>query len=130
EAAKVLKVIKALDEHFVAEYVVAILLGKLTPQVKMFRHEGLPEFGIGKEKDEHFWNSLIRQMLLENLIRKDIEDYGLLKFTEKGLKFLKKPSTFKIVLNNLFEDANEDDDENEGNAASGAAADDKLFNML
>ena len=130
EVVKTLKVIKALDEHFVAEYVVNILLGKLTPQVKMFRHEGLDVFGTGKEKDEHFWNSLIRQMLLENIIRKDIEDYGLLKFTEKGLNFLKKPTSFKIVLNNLFEDANEDDDETEGAGVSGAAADEKLFNML
>ncbi|HEY6978822.1 MAG TPA: DNA helicase RecQ [Chitinophagaceae bacterium] len=130
EAAKVLKVIKALDERFPAEYVVNIIMGKLTPQIMMFRHQGLDVFGIGKEeKDEHFWNSLIRQMLLENLIRKDIEEYGLLKFTEKGTKFLKKPSSFKIVLNNLFEDANEDDDEGEGSSA-GAAADERLFEML
>jgi ATP-dependent DNA helicase RecQ len=66
------------------DYVVNIIIGKLTPQIKMYRHEELDVFGIGKEKDEHFWNSLIRQMLLENLIRKDIEEYGLLKFTEKG----------------------------------------------
>jgi ATP-dependent DNA helicase RecQ len=106
-------------------------MGKLTPQITMFRHEGLDVFGIGKEeKDEHFWNSLIRQMLLENLIRKDIEEYGLLKFTEKGAKFLKKPSSFKIVLNNLFEDANEDDDEGEGGASAGAAADERLFEIL
>jgi len=130
EAVKVLKVIKALDERFPAEYVVNIIRGKLTPQIMMFRHQGLDVFGIGKEeKDEHFWNSLIRQMLLENLIRKDIEEYGLLKFTEKGVKFMKKPTSFKIVLNNLFEDANEDDDEGEG-GATGAAADEKLFEML
>jgi len=131
EAVKILKVIKALDERFPAEYVVNIIMGKLTPQIMMFRHQGLDVFGIGKEeKDEHFWNSLIRQMLLENLIRKDIEEYGLLKFTERGAKFLKKPASFTIVLNNLFEDANEDDDESEGGASAGAAADERLFEML
>jgi ATP-dependent DNA helicase RecQ len=130
EAVKVLRVVKALDEHFVTEYVVNILTGKPTPQVKMFRHEGLDVFGIGKERDDHFWNSLIRQMLLENLIRKDIEEYGLLKFTDKGLKFLKKPTSFKIVLNNLFEEANEDDDEGESGASNGTAADEKLFEIL
>lgn len=130
EAVKVLKVVKALDERFPAEYVVNVIIGKLTPQITMYRHEKLAEFGIGKEKDEHLWNSLIRQMLLENLIRKDIEEYGLLKFTEKGEKFLKKPSSFKIVLNNLFEEANADDDESEGAGNTGAAADDKLFSML
>ena len=69
-------------------------------------------------------------MLLENLIRKDIEEYGLLKITEKGEQFLKKPSSFKIVLNNLFEEANADDDEGENASQTGAAADDKLFEML
>src|ERR1700749_1805769 len=75
DVVKALKVIKALDEKFPAEYVVTIIIGKMTPQVTMFRHEGFPEFGIGKDKDEHFWNSLLRQMLLGNLIRKDIEEY-------------------------------------------------------
>jgi len=130
EAVKVLKVVKALDERFTAEYIVNVIIGKLTPQITMYRHEKLPEFGIGKDKDEHLWNSLIRQMLLENLIRKDIEEYGLLKFTELGTKFLKKPSSFKIVLNNLFEEANADDDEGEGGNNASAAADEKLFEML
>ena len=129
EVVKALKVIKALDEKFPAEYVVNILVGKVTPQLAMFRHEGMPEFGIGKDKDEHFWNSLIRQMLLANIIRKDIEEYGLLKFAEAGVKFVKKPLSFKIVLNNLFEEANADDDEGEGNG-TGAAADERLFEML
>lgn len=131
EAVKVLKVVEALDERFAVDYILNILLGKLTPQINMFRHESLPVFGIGKDRDEHFWNSLIRQMLLENLVRKDIEEYGLLKFTPLGEKFLKKPASFKIVLNNLFEDANaEDDEEGETGGGGNAAADDKLFNML
>jgi ATP-dependent DNA helicase RecQ len=130
EAAKVLKVVKALDERFPADYVIAILTGRLTPQISMYRHEKLDVFGIGKDKDDHFWNSLIRQLLLANLLRKDIEEYGLLKFTEAGEKFLKKPFSFKIVLNNLFEDANEDDEESEGANATGVAADEKLFEML
>ena len=129
ETVQALKVIKALDERFVTDYVVNVLIGKLTPQITMYRHEKLKEFGIGKEKDEHFWNSLLRQMLLGNLIKKDIEEYGLLKFTEKGEKFLKKPVSLKIALNNTFDDANEDDEEGEG-GANGLAADDKLFGML
>jgi ATP-dependent DNA helicase RecQ len=68
-------------------------------------------------------------MLLGNIIRKDIEEYGLLKFTEAGVKFMKKPTSFKIVLNNLFEEANADDDEGEG-GGTGAAADERLFEML
>ncbi|MBN9379134.1 MAG: DNA helicase RecQ [Chitinophagaceae bacterium] len=129
-AVKVLKTIKALDERFATGYVVNILTGKLTPQIHMFRHEGIAEFGIGKEEPEHFWNSLIRQLLLEDLLKKDIEEYGVLKFTKKGEDFLKKPRSFKIVLNNLFEEANADDEE-EGEQASGTTStDEKLFELL
>lgn len=131
DVVKVIKVIKALDEHFVTDYVVNVIMGRLTPQITMFRHENIEVFGIGKDRQEsHYWNSLIRQMMLENLIRKDIEEYGLLKMTDKGEKFFKKPASFKIVLNNLFEDANEDDEENENASQTGAAADDRLFEML
>jgi ATP-dependent DNA helicase RecQ len=89
----------------------------------------LPVFGSGKAQPEHFWNSLIRQMLLEQLLAKDIVEYGVLKFTDKSERFLKKPTSFKIVLNNLFEDANEDDEEG-GEAAAGSTTDEKLFELL
>jgi ATP-dependent DNA helicase RecQ len=124
-----LQVIRALDERFATDYVVRIISGHLTPQIQMYRHENLPEFGIGKEQTEHFWNSLVRQLLLNDLLHKDIEEYGVLKITKKGEEFIKKPKSFKIVLNNLYEDANEEDDD-EGGETSGAAADEKLFEML
>lgn len=129
DVLKVLKTVKALDERFPAEYVVTVLTAKPNPQVQMFRHNSLDIYGSGTDQDPHFWNSLIRQMLLENLIKKDIEEYGLLKITEKGERFLKKPSSFRIVMNNLFEDANADDEEADGGTNS-AAADEKLFEML
>jgi len=124
-----LKAIKALDERFATDYTINIIIGKLTPQIQMFRHDGLDVFASGNDHPPHFWNSLVRQMLLESLLSKDIEEYGVLKITKKGHEFLKKPKSFKIVLNNLFEEANEDDDES-GEGATGAAADEKLFEML
>lgn len=130
EVVTALKVIKELDEKFAADYVVNILTGKLTPQIKMFRHEGLSCFGVGKQRDAHFWNSLLRQMILEGLLRKDIEEYGVLKNTEKGSAFIKKPKTFTIVLNNKFEEALDDDDEGAENNTEGNAADERLFEML
>lgn len=130
EVVKMLQVIKALDERFATEYAVQIIIGKLTPQIKMFRHEGLPLFGSGKEQPEHFWNSLIRQLLLEGLLKKDIEEYGVLKMTKKGQEFIKKPKSFKIVLNNLFEEANADDEEGSSEAAVSEATDDRLLAML
>ncbi len=128
---KVLKAVKVLDQRFTIDYVVGILMGRLTPQTKMYRHENLEIFGSGKDEDAHYWNSLIRQMLLENILVKDIEEYGLLKFTPTTQSYLKKPSSFKIVLYNKFEDANsEDDEEADAPAVSTIAADDKLFQIL
>lgn len=130
EAVIALKAIKALDERFATEYVIPVIMGRLTPQIQMYRHDQLAEYGSGKEKDLHFWNSLIRQLLLQGLIQKDIEEYGLLKFTKAGEAFLKKPKSFKIVLNNLYEEANADDDEGEAAGGGALASDDKLFEML
>ena len=129
-AVKVLKTIKALDERFATGYVISILTGRLTPQIQMFRHEGIAEFGIGKEEPEHVWNSLMRQLLLEDLLKKDIEEYGVLKITKKGEDFLKKPKSFKIILNNLFEEANADDEEENTEAAGTTATDERLFELL
>ncbi len=130
EAVLVLKVIKALEERFPIEYVQLILAGKATPAVKMYRHEELDVFASGNDKEPHFWNSLIRQMLLSGLISKDIVEYGLLKFTKKGEAFLKKPTSYKIVLNNLFEEANADDEEAGPAEGAASAVDEKLVELL
>jgi ATP-dependent DNA helicase RecQ len=130
QAVQVLKVVKALDERFATDYTVNILIGRLTPNITMFRHEGIAEFGIGKDHPDHYWNTVIRQMLLEELLSKDIEDYGVLKITKKGNDFLKKPKSFKIVMSNLFEEANADDEEEGAESSAGLATDDKLFEML
>lgn len=124
----VLKTIKALEERFGAEYVVNIITGKTNPQITTYRHNKLDVFGEGKEFDAHFWNSLIRQMMLEGLIEKDIEEYGLLKVQEKGNKFLKKPYSIMVSLNHQFDEEGGDDDE--VSAEAQASADPVLFEML
>jgi ATP-dependent DNA helicase RecQ len=130
ETQQVLTIINGLDEQFTMVYLMHILLGKPNPQVKMFRHDERDFFGIGKGKDEHFWNSLMRQMILEGFIKKDIEEYGVLKFTKKGTSFLKKPVSFKIVLNNLFQGADGDDDEGMVAPVASNSLDEKLVSML
>ena len=130
ETQQVLTIINGLDEQFTMVYLMHILLGKPNPQVKMFRHDERDFFGIGKGKDEHFWNSLMRQMILEGFIKKDIEEYGVLKFTKKGTSFLKKPVSFKIVLNNLFQGADGDDDEGMIAPVASNSLDEKLVSML
>ncbi|MGQ0737985.1 MAG: DNA helicase RecQ [Bacteroidota bacterium] len=129
EVVIALKAIRALDERFATDYVVQIISGKLTPQIQMFRHDALDAFASGNDQDAHFWNSLIRQMILEGLLTKDIEEYGVLKFTKKAEAFLKKPKSFQIVLNKLYDDANADDEE-AGETTGGTALDEKLIAML
>lgn len=129
EALIALKAISALEERFPITYMIPVIIGKLNPQIKMYRHEERPEFGSGKEKDEHFWNSLIRQMILENLIKKDIEDYGVLKITKMGEAFMKKPSSFKIALNHIYETDGEEED-TAGEDTESIPADEKLFELL
>lgn len=127
----VLDTINELDERFNIDYVVNIIMGKSNPQIKTFRHDKLKSFGSGiiMEMEANFWYSLIRQMMLEGLVRKDIEEYGLLKITEKGHKFLKKPFSIMVVLNHNYEEAAEDEDE-VATASGPAAADPQLFAML
>lgn len=125
-----LDTINELDERFAIDYVVNIILGRANPQIHAYRHEKLKSFGSGlvMGMEANFWQSLIRQMMLEGMIRKDIEEYGLLKITEKGQKFLKKPYAIKVSLNHQYEEAM-DDDEDGGTTAS-AALDPELFDML
>jgi ATP-dependent DNA helicase RecQ len=129
EVVIALKAIKALEERFATDYVVQIISGRLTPQIQMFRHDGLDAFASGNDKDNHFWNSLIRQLILEGLLKKDIEEYGVLKFTKKAEVFLKKPKSFQIVLNKLYDDANADDEETT-ETTGGVALDERLIEML
>ena len=129
QLVQLLKVIEVLNERFVADYVIQVLAGEYTPQLGLYRHEKLPVFGIGKEHDNLFWNSMVRQAMLDEMIEKDIEEYGLLKITSKGHKFLKKPTHFTIVLNQVYDDANADEEEQENTDGAGTT-DDALFEML
>lgn len=130
----VLEAVKELGERFNIDYTVNVILGKVNPQIKTFRHDKLKSFGSGivMGMEANFWNSLIRQMMLEGLVRKDIEEYGLLKITEKGHKFLKKPFSIMVAMNHNYEDVADDDDDIVSGAggANGGGADPVLFNML
>ncbi len=127
-----LDAIKELDQRFGIDYVVNVILGKANPQITTFRHNKLKSFGAGlvMEMDANFWNSLIRQMMLEGLVRKDIEEYGLLKITDKGMKFHKKPYSIMVALNHNYENATFDDEESGGGGGGPATTDPVLFDML
>jgi ATP-dependent DNA helicase RecQ len=130
ETVSVLKTVAELGEQFAIEYVILVITGKATPAVRMYRHEELNAFACGNDKEPHFWSSLIRQMLLAGLLEKDIVEYGVLKLTKAGKAFIKKPTTFKIALNNLFEDANADDEAGSPEAEVESITDEKLLLLL
>ena len=123
----VLGLIKNLKQGHQIQHVTGILMGSNTKEIKEFRHDQLEQHGIGKDRDEHYWNSVIRNALLHNLLRKDIEQYGLLKLTEKGSAFIDKPKKTEISINhNYVEQA----DAEVVTANKGAALDQTLFKML
>ncbi len=128
----VLDTIEQLDERFNIDYVVNIILGRANPQISTFRHDKLKAFGSGiiMGMEANFWQSLIRQMMLEGLVRKDIEEYGLLKITDKGRKFLKKPFSIMVSLNHEYTDADGDDEDVAAGSNGPAAVDTVLYDML
>ena len=129
-AVKLLKTVKALDERFAADYVVNIIIGRLIPQIKMYRHDELSVFAIGNDEQDYYWTSLIRQMLLEGLLEKNITEHGILKISKAGSAFLKKPVSFSMVMGNFYEDAHEDDEDAAADGGGTAATDTHLFEML
>jgi len=124
---KVLKTILAVNEKFRADHIANILSGKSSSDIKAYSHHKLEIFGWGKEKDSKFWGAVIRQALINKLIEKDIETYGLLKMTSKGQEFLLNPSSIMIAEDHQYE-ANGDDDAS--GSGRGGVVDDELFTIL
>jgi len=123
----VLEAIIAVKEKFKADHVSNILAGKATSAIKSYKHHKLEIFGSGEEKDERFWNMVIRQALIAKLLTKDIENYGLLKVTQKGHAFLEKPSTFMLTEDHDYSEAEEEEN---AFGAKTAAVDEELFSIL
>ena len=124
----VIETIIAVKENFKQDYIIDVLLGKETSEVLAHKHDELEVFGSGMGEDERLWNSVIRQALIAGYLTKDVENYGLLKVTPSGHKFLKNPKSFKIV-----EDADFDDEEIEETPMRGGAScavDPALYSML
>jgi len=104
EMQQALQAIQELNENYGIKTAVDFITGKETKEMEDFGHNKLDMYGIGKDKDENFWHSILRQALLNDFLYKDIENYGLLRFTDKGINFIKHPSSFKITLNHNFDD--------------------------
>lgn len=118
-----------LNENFGIKTMVNFVTGKNTKEIKDFGYESKPLFGIGKDKDELFWHSIFRQAILNNLIFKDIEQYGLLKISESGHAFLQKPFSITVPMNRDYSDSSSEDMV-QVDTGKGAALDPVLMSML
>ncbi|MEO6148946.1 MAG: DNA helicase RecQ [Mucilaginibacter sp.] len=126
---KALSLIKDIGEKFDDRYIIDVLVGADNPQIRNYEHDTLPYFASGKEDGENLWNSLLRQALLNNFLSKDIDQYGLLRLTDKGHEFIDNPYSIRFVLNRIIEAPDEDDSE-DGPKQGGGALDAALLQML
>ncbi|MCM1110519.1 MAG: DNA helicase RecQ [Clostridium sp.] len=127
ELCAVIETVAAIKEAYKADSVINVLLGRETIETKTGRLDQLDVFGIESSSNERFLNAVIRQAVISGYLDKDIENYGLLKLTEKGRQFLRRPVSFKIVEDSEFSENDEPDEPKSGQTC---AADPELFSIL
>ena len=125
DVVKLLNVIIATKQKFKAKEIVNTLIGKVSAIIKAHRIDEQEFFGIGKEKDDAYWMALLRQVMVNGLIRKDIETYGVMFITDKGKEFLKDVPSFMMTEDHSYEEEPEDI-----NSANAVVADPVLLEML
>ena len=125
DVVKLLNVIIATKQKFKAKEIVNTLIGKVSAIIKAHRIDEQDFFGIGKDKDDAYWMALLRQIMVNGLIRKDIETYGVMFITDKGKEFLKDVPSFMMTEDHSYEEEPED-----FNSANTVAADPVLLDML
>jgi ATP-dependent DNA helicase RecQ len=124
-----LETILAVKQQSKAKHIVNILIGKVTSNIKSYKHNELEMFGKGLEFSERFWDGVLRQMLIERLVSKDIENYGILKITPEGQKFIKKPYSI-LVASDADPEESEDEELLAGGGARTSTTDKTLFSLL
>jgi len=129
EVGKLLHVVKETKEKFKTKEIVKVLVGKVNAMISSYKTDEKEFFGIGSEKDEAYWMALVRQVLVAGLLRKEIEQYGMLYLTKEGADFLNSPSSFMMTKDHVYSKANNDAIVTAGKLGGGAA-DDNLLKLL
>ncbi len=126
-----LKVIKATNERFKAQPLVNILIGKMTTQLKQYKVDQLDEYMKGADYDDKYWMAVIRQAIVNDFLKKEIEKYGVLNLTEKGLAFIEKPTSFMMAEDHNYDEADDDEAVMAASGKSGGAVmDETLYKLL
>ncbi len=123
----VIETVIALKEKFKANHIIDVMLGKNTNDVKSYHHDELDVFGCTDKADDRYLNSVIRQAVIAGYLERDIENFGLIKLTPEGEKFLKSPKSFKIVEDNDF---NEEEEPVMAKSGGSCAVDPELYSIL
>jgi len=123
-------VIQTVKQQFKEDQIVDIIIGNKTTSIVKFKHNKLKQFGEGEEFDAKFWSNIVRLAIFDDLIVKDVENYGLLKMTAKGEKYMLNPYTIMTIKPDNIKD--EDDEEVLDNVAGGVdeAFDTTLYVLL
>ncbi|OFX70757.1 MAG: ATP-dependent DNA helicase RecQ, partial [Bacteroidetes bacterium GWE2_29_8] len=124
-----LDAVDACQQLVKTKHIINVLLGKNCTAVRSYKHHQLRVFGIGMDKDERFWNSVIRQALIARLLAKDVENYGVIKITDEGYEFLENPYSFMLTLDHDYESQDDDDGTMESGVKT-SATDKILFQLL
>ncbi len=127
ELCAVIETVIALKEKFKSDYVIDVMIGKESSEIKSYMHDQLEVFGCQDADSEKFLGAVIHQAIIAGYLDKDIENYGLLKVTPAGHKFLKNPKSFKVVEDNEY---NEDNEEVVIKSGGACAVDPELYSIL
>ena len=130
ELCLVIELIDTLKEHFKLEHLANILAGVSNAMIKSYRHDELELFGAGKDHDTKFWCAVIHQGLIMHYLDKDIENYGLITATDKGLEFYLKPHEVMLVEDRTFSEGVDEDDDDPVPVSGGGGGDEMLLKML
>ena len=128
EMHQMMLVVDELKENYGVGLLVDFMVGKSSKEIKTYHFDVKASFGAGKEKGDLFWHSILRHAILNNYLYKEIEEYGLLKITDKGREFIQNKTAIEIPLNRDFSEA--EGDFVVSAASSGSALDETLLNML
>src|SRR5574344_63324 len=123
----ILQAVKAVKENFRQDYIIDFVEGRATDDIVSHKHDQLEAFGVGEDMDSKIWNPVVRQALIAGYLKKDVENYGLLKLTTLGKKFINNPQSFMIVEDVDFTDT--DDGEVQAGGIN-AVLDQKLYLAL
>ncbi|GMT45331.1 MAG: ATP-dependent DNA helicase RecQ [bacterium] len=126
----VLMTVKALKQQYKVNMIADVIAGKKSGDVKAIKLNKTDVFGKGKEKDSHYWVMVIRQALIQRLLEKEIENYGILVLTKAGEEFILHPYSIMLAKDHDYERGDDDSIVVQGKGQKISGSDPILFSML